>query len=144
MSNQASRTAPVTAMRRACLAMLVLLLIQYGLGMAVNLYVKVPAGHPELGQAFAKAITQGAPALAIHASLGLLLVLNAIGLVVQGVKSGRRNALAAAIVGLLALAGAAFNGASFVSNGRPYASLAMALLTALALLSYVVALYSLD
>lgn len=97
-----------------------------------------------MGQAFAKAITQGAPALAIHAALGLLLVLNAIGLVVQGVKSGRRNALAAAIVGLLALAGAAFNGASFVSNGRPYASLAMALLTALALLCYVVALYSLD
>lgn len=131
-------------MRRASLAMLVLLLIQYGLGMAVNLYVKVPGGHPGVGQAFGKAITQGAPALAIHAALGLLLVLDAIVLVVQAVKSGRRSTLAASVVGLLALAGAAFNGASFVSKGQAANSLAMALLTGLALLCYAVVLYALD
>lgn len=144
LSGRGRRTAPVAAMRRASLAMLVLLVIQYGLGMAVNLYGKVPGGHPGVGQAFGKAITQGAPALAIHTSLGLLLVVNAIVLVVQAVKSQHRIAVAVSIVGLLALAGATFNGASFVSKGQAANSLAMALLTGLALLCYAVGLYSLD
>ncbi|MGH9072716.1 MAG: hypothetical protein ACRDZQ_01140 [Acidimicrobiales bacterium] len=45
------------------------------------------------------------------------------------------------MVGLLAIVGAALNGARFVANAGSAASLAMALLTGLAILSYVVALY---
>ncbi len=144
LNGQAGRAGPIAAMRRASLVMLVLLLIEYGLGMVVNLYVKVPGGHPGIGQAFGKAITQGAPALAIHASLGLLLVLNAIVVVVQAVRSRRRGVMTASVVGLLALVGAAFNGASFVSKGQAADSLAMALLTGLALLCYAVVPYLLD
>lgn len=141
LTDQGNRRGAVAAIRRASLAMVVLLLIQYGLGISVNLYVKVPGGHPGIGAAFGKAITQGAPALAIHASLGLLLVLNAIVVVVQAARSRRGGVVAASVLGLAALIGAAFNGAAFVSASRNVNSLVMALLAALAILCYVVDLY---
>lgn len=53
----------------------------------------------------------------------------------------RVGAVVASVVGLLAIVGAALNGARFVANAGSAASLAMALLTGLAILSYVVALY---
>jgi hypothetical protein len=52
-------------------------------------------------------------------------------------RSGlRRASFAAATVGLLAVAGAAVSGANFASQGHDSSSLAMALLTGVALLCY--------
>ena len=105
------------------LGAILLVLVQAGLGMVVNLYVTVPAHHPGAHAAnyfsgslhsVGWAIAHGVATLAIHASLGLALVVFAIHLAVYALRSGRR-----AIGGWSALAGlfvigAGFNGASFL------------------------------
>ena len=126
-------------LRRASLAALVLLLVEYGIGIAVNLYVTVPkADH---GQTIGKIISTGPAGLSVHIVLGVLLILAAIGLVVQAVLARHRALIVTSVIGLLALGGAAAQGASFVGNGHPSASMVMAVLTGVAILSYGAGLY---
>ena len=80
-------------------------------------------------------------ALGIHAGLGLLLVLGSISLVVRSVLSRNRALIAASVVFLLALLGAASSGASFVDSGQDSASASMAMLTAVALICSLISLY---
>jgi hypothetical protein len=127
------------ALRRASLAALVLLVVQYGIGIAVNLYVTVPkADH---GHGIGTAISTGPAGLTVHIVLGFLLILAAIGLVVQAVIARHRALIVTSVIGLLALAGAAAQGASFVGNGHQSASMVMAILTGVAILSYGASLY---
>jgi hypothetical protein len=113
--------------------------VEYGIGIAVNLYVTVPkADH---GQAIGKIISTGPAGLTVHIVLGLLLILAAIGLVVQAVLARHRALIVTSVIGLLALGGAAAQGASFVGNGHPSASMVMAVLTGVAILSYGAGLY---
>jgi hypothetical protein len=129
----------LAGLRRASLASLVLLVVQYGVGIAVNLYVTVPkADH---GQGIGTIISTGPAGLTVHIVLGLLLILAAIGLIVQAVIARHRALIVTSVIGLLALAGAAAQGASFVSNGHQSASMVMAVLTGVAVLSYGVSLY---
>jgi len=131
------------ALRRASFASLVLLLIQYGLGMYTNIYVTVPSA--DKGGGMGKAISNGPAALSIHAVLALLLILAAIGLIVQAVMARYWTVLAAAAVGLITIIGAAFSGATFTNNGgQDSASLAMAVLAGVALLCYGTVLYLLS
>lgn len=131
------------AMRRAGFAALVLLLIQYGLGMYVNLYVNVPSG--DQGGGIGKAISNGPAALSIHAVLGFLLILSAIGLVVQAVLARYWAVLAASVIALVTVIGAAFAGANFTNTGGPdSASMTMAILAGVAMLSYGTVLYLLS
>jgi hypothetical protein len=135
----------MVALRRTTLAMIVLLLVQFAVGMAVNLYVKVPAGPKSggFGTGIGRALSQGAPALVFHVIIGLLLILAAVGVLVQAIQVRRASVVTAGVVGLVALVGAAINGDRFVVYSANGSSLAMALLFALALLMYVLALYSL-
>jgi hypothetical protein len=132
----AGRTA---GLRRASLAALVLLVIQYGLGIGINLYVTVPAA--DHGHGVGTAISNGPGALAAHVVIGLLLILAATALVVQAVRARHPGVIVSSVIGFLALVGAAAQGASFVSNAHPAASMIMAILTGVALLSYGVSLY---
>jgi hypothetical protein len=133
----------VNALRRASFAALVLLLIQYGLGMYVNLYVNVPSA--DQGQGMGKAISNGPAALSVHAVLGFLLALAAIGLLVQAVMARYWVVLAASVIALVAIIGAAFAGANFVNQGGPDgASMTMAVLAGVAMLCYGTALYLLS
>ena len=129
--------------RRTSLGMTVALLIQYALGMVVNLYVTVPASDQGGGVlvAIGRAFANGPVALAIHAGLGLLILAGTISLVVRSVLSRRRPLIWLTAVTLLAVLGAAFNGAAFVNSGNDGASLGMALLTGVALLCLAVTLY---
>jgi hypothetical protein len=120
---------------RGNLAAAVMLLIQYGLGIGVNLYVTVPTGHG-IGQAFSSG-----PALAVHAVLGLLLILTALSMVVRSAIARHRASIVTSAVGLLAILAAAGYGASFVRNGTNAASLGMALATGVALLGYIIGLF---
>lgn len=129
----------MTMLRRASLAAFVLLLIQYALGMYVNLYVTVPAA--DHGQSVGKVISEGPGALSVHAVVGLLLVLDAIWLVVLSSRTRRWGVVTADAVGLVAILGAAFAGASFASQSSNGASMTMALLAGVAILSYGVSLY---
>jgi hypothetical protein len=129
--------------RRTSLGMTVALLVQYALGMVVNLYVAVPARDQGGGvlAAIGRAFANGPASLAIHAGLGLLILAGTISLVVRSVLSRRRPLIWLSAVTLLAVLGAAVNGAAFVNSGNDGASLGMALLTGVALLCLAVTLY---
>src|SRR5260370_166718 len=82
-------------MRSQFLGTLILLIIQFLLGMALNLFVTIPTNHPGANppeyfggvvQSVTWAILHGHVLLIIHASLGLLLVLNALGLLLAAIR----------------------------------------------------------
>jgi len=121
-------------LRRVSLAALIMLVVQYGLGIFLNLYVAVPASDAHAG-IFGEIAT--APlALTVHALLGLALIGTAILLVARAVRVRDRLLTALAAAGLTAIGGAFGAGEIFVRNGQAGASLAMALLTGVALLCY--------
>ena len=130
-------------LRRISLGMLAALLIQYGLGMIVNLYVSVPARDHGGGAltAAGRALANGPAALTVHAALGLLLILGAVNLVIRAAVLRVRPVAWLSAAGLLAIVGAAAGGAAFVSSGADGDSLAMALLTGVALLCYAANLF---
>ena len=130
-------------LRRISLGMLAGLLIQYGLGMIVNLYVSVPAADHGGGvlAAVGRSLSSGPAALTVHAALGLLLIVGAVNLVVRAAILRLRLVAWLSGVSLLAIAGAAAGGAAFVNSGADGASLAMALLTAVALFCYAANLF---
>src|ERR1035437_7800320 len=91
-------------LRRVCLAALIMLVVQYGLGIFLNLYVAVPAAD-----AHARVFGEIAPAplaLAVHALLGVALIGTAILLVVRAVAVQNRLLAVLASAGLAALGGA--------------------------------------
>jgi hypothetical protein len=132
-------TGRTAGLRQASLAALVLLVIQYGIGIAINLYVTVPAA--DHGHSIGTAISNGPGVLAAHIVIGLLVILAAAALVVQAIRARHPGVIVTSVIGLLALVGAAAQGAAFVSNAHPSASMTMAILTGVALLCYAVSLY---
>jgi hypothetical protein len=143
---QPTDRTPVTTpalLRRISLGMVAGLLIQYGLGMIVNLYVSVPARDHGGGvlTSVGRALADGPAALTVHAALGLLLILGAVNLVIRAAVRRLRLAAWLSGAGLLAIVGAAASGAAFVGSGADGGSLAMALLTGVALLCYAVNLF---
>jgi heme A synthase len=139
------------AARGWAFGLLIALLVQFGLGMYVNLFATIPLNHPGHGAAnfFAGSYhsvawaetSQRAPLiLAVHAGLGLLLVLGSLWLVVLAIRGRRRGFAWAAVLGALFIVGAGFNGASFLNYNEDANSYVMALLFALAVLCYVVLL----
>ena len=132
-------SAATARIRRGSLAVLVLVVLEYGIGMYVNLYVTVPrADH---GRGLGSAIANGPAVLSAHAVLGLLLGLGALGVLAQAVMARRLGAVAASAVGLFALAIATATGASFTSSGDPADSMGMSVLTGVGLLCYAANLY---
>lgn len=147
-----ARPYPSVEIRRQAFGLVVMLVAQFFLGMLVNLFVKVPDQHPGAKpdeyfsgsfQSVIWAISgSGVPALVLHAILGLLLVLAGGRLVVQVRRLRRRGPFVAAILGLLFVVGAGFNGASFLDFGFDVSSMIMATFFALAMLAYVFVLYA--
>ncbi|HEY3958405.1 MAG TPA: hypothetical protein VGM53_34000 [Streptosporangiaceae bacterium] len=125
----------LTGLRRASLATLVLLIVQFSVGIGVNLYVSLPTG----GGA-SQAFSNGA-GLALHVVLGLLLVVSAIGLLVQAIVARHWPVVVAGAVGLVAMVAAAGQGFSFVHDGTNAASMGMAAAGCVALLCYAAVLY---
>ena len=125
----------LSGLRRASLGALVMLVVQFGLGISVNLYTSLPA-KGSAGDAFSNG-----PVLALHVVVGLLLLVAAIGLLVRAIIARHGPVIAAAAVGVVAIATAATQGFSFVRDGTNAASLAMALATGVAMLCYAITLY---
>jgi hypothetical protein len=107
-SGRHTRRTELEAVRQVSLGALIMLVVQYGLGIVLNLYIAVPAADAHAG--LAQEIANGPLVLTLHA-------------------------LAAA--GLTAIGGAFATGEIFVRNGQNGASLAMALLAGVALLCYI-------
>jgi hypothetical protein len=127
-------TAGLSRVRRASLVALVLVVAEYVLGMYVNLYVTIPAA--DHGRDVGAAIANGPAVLSIHAVLGLLLGLGGLAVLWHAVRSRRPAVIAWSAAGLFALAMAAAAGAGFTSSGDRAGSLAMSVLTGVALLCY--------
>ncbi len=128
----------VSGLRKNSAAISVMLLVQYGLGMGVNLYARVPAADQGAGviAALGRALTSQPVVLAVHAVLGLLMLVAGGTVLTRAILARQPRAIAASAAGLAAIVAAAASGAGFVSNGRVGASMAMAILTGVALLCY--------
>jgi hypothetical protein len=136
-------TRQLAALRGNSFGVLAMLIVQFAVGMWVNLYAQVPPADRGSGifGAVGRALTNGPASLAAHAGLGLLIVLAALALVVRSILARHTAAIIASVLGALAILAAAINGARFVADGGPAnASLAMALATAAAMLCYAVSL----
>ena len=143
-------SAAVLVLRRMMLGAAILLLVQTGIGMVVNLYVTVPSNHAGahpanyLSGSFHGvfwAVTHGALALAIHASLGLALVVMAASVALRALRLRRRAVLICCVLAALLIIGAGFNGASFLDYNLNANSLVMTVLALSALLCYLVGIY---
>src|SRR5580693_9398179 len=130
-----SRRLMLAGLHRMSLAALLMLVAQYGLGIVLNLYVAVPAADAHAG--IMRVIVNGPLTLTLHVLLGLGLVGTAIVLLVRAVALRDRRFAALAAGGLTAIGGAFAAGEIFVHNGQQFASAAMAILTAVALLCYI-------
>ena len=144
-ADRTARHAPATrrarrmsGLRKTSAGISVMLLVQYGLGMGVNLYARVPPADHGAGIAAAlgRALTSQPAVLAVHGALGLLLLVAGVNVLTRAVLVRQPRAIAASAAGLAAIVGAAVSGAAFVSNGQAGASMAMAILTGVALLCY--------
>ena len=132
------------------LAIAMLSVAQTAVGMAVNLYVTVSAHHPGARPAtyfagsfrsVAWAIGHGAPALAIHVSLGRVLVVTGVWVAIRAVALQSGWVVITSVLGADLIIGAGFNGASFLDFNHNFSSLLMALLALGALSCYLVSLY---
>ncbi|MGH3195194.1 MAG: hypothetical protein ACRDOH_04885 [Streptosporangiaceae bacterium] len=141
---------PIGRLLEVDFAACLLLLVQYLLGMVVNLYVTLPGRHPGAGagdyfagaaSGLAWVISQGPGWAAAHAAFGLALVLAALASVALARRLGSRTATVTAVLGALAIVGAGFNGVSFVNYGRAFSSMIMTGLWALALACYITGMF---
>ena len=129
------------ALRRTLLGLLIALVVQATLGAGVNEYVTTPKSARGAGvlAAFGKSISDGGPALALHAVLGALVTLGSIAAVVRTVRARHWPAVMACIAGFACLLGAFAAGAAFVGDTTSGSSMAMAVLTGAAMIAYLLA-----
>src|ERR1700730_9589299 len=128
----------------------IFLIIQFLLGMSVNLFVTIPTHHPGANppeyfsgvvQSVAWAILHGHVLLVIHASLGLLLVLNALGLLIVSIRARVRDLITVTSFGLFGVLAAGFNGGSFLNYNQDFSSMIMASFFAWAVIAYAVGIF---
>jgi len=142
--------ASMRQLRITFLFALVMLVAQFLLGMAVNLFVTIPDQHPGANppeyfsgvvQSVTWAILHGHILLAIHAAFGLVIVVAALGTLVQAIGNRRRGIVVSAVIGFIGVLAAGFNGGSFLSYNQDFSSMLMAAGFAMAVVSYSVGLY---
>ena len=137
--SRATRQSRQAGLRQATLAILIVLIVQFALGMAVNLYVPLPAaGHPGHSSWFGNGAL-----LALHAALGMFLVLAAVFVLVRAIMARNVTLIVTSAAGLVAIILAFFFGASFTDKLTNGYSLGMAISFAAALACYAIGLYTL-
>jgi hypothetical protein len=124
-------------------AAVVMLLVEYGLGIWVNLYAEIPASDHGKGvlAAFGAAVADGPVALTLHALLGTLLLATATALIIRAVLARKTATMVISAVALLAVIAAWLSGTRFVGASADGASFGMAAATGVALLCYVIILF---
>ena len=149
--NQSDKTKRNMKMVRIGLPiMLVLLVIQFIVGMYLNFYVELPANHPGIHGSYAPSIPwaiagHAGIALAIHVVNWILLTLGAIALVVRSILSRRKANIVGTSFGLLFILMAGSGGLTFLNRGgADKESFMMALGFILALVAYGVTLYKVN
>lgn len=113
----------------ASFGVLTMLVLQFVLGTAYNLYGTAPTASKSIGMF-------SSPLLAIHVVLGILIILTAAVLVFRAVQAKVPPVTATSVVGLLAVLGAFGAGSAFTNSGANGASFGMALAAGVAMLCY--------
>ena len=125
-------------LRPANLAALIVLIVQFALGMGVNLYVTLPAaGHPGHASWFGNGAL-----LALHAALGMILIIGAIFVLVRAIMARNATLIVTSAAGLVAILLAAFFGSGFTDKLTDGYSIGMALAFAVALACYAIGLFA--
>jgi hypothetical protein len=130
------RTERLARLRRSSLGAVVMLIVQFILGMIYNLYGTAPTSTKSIG-------LFSSPDLALHVILGILLFLAAIGSLVQALRVRHSLSIWLSAVGLLSILGAGLAGLGFAGSGAAGASLGMSLAFAVALACYVILVFAL-
>ena len=130
---QASRLVRI---RMSSLGAVVMLIIQFILGVIYSLYGTAPTSAKSVG-------LFSSPDLALHVILGILLVIAALGQLIRAIGVRHRLTIWLSAVGLVAIVAAGFAGLGFTDSGAAGASLGMSLAFAVALACYVVLVFAL-
>ena len=123
-------------LRLSSLGAVVMLMVEFILGVIYNLYGTAPTSTKSIG-------LFSSPDLALHVVLGILLVVAAVGQLVRAIGVRHRLSIWLSAVGLLAILGAGSAGLGFTGSGANGASLGMSLAFAVALASYVALVFAL-
>jgi hypothetical protein len=125
-------------LRQASLAILIVLIVQFALGIGVNLYVTLPkAGQPGHASWFGNGAL-----LALHAALGMFLILAAIFVLVRAIMARNVTLIVTSAAGLVAILLAAFFGSGFTDKLTDGYSLGMSIAFAAALACYTIGLFA--
>ncbi len=147
--NMASPRLFTLRLRLLTIIILLLLTVQFLLGMVVNLFVQVPSVHPGVGasnyfqgvvQGVAWALVHAPLGLLVHAIVGLLLFLTSLILIGFAIASRRRAWIIISVIGFIGIVAAGFNGASFMNYGHDFSSLLMSIGFLLAAVDYTIGL----
>jgi hypothetical protein len=142
--------AKVERLRGQAFGAIVMICLQAGLGMFVNLFVTIPNHHSGSkpskffsgsARSVVWALGHGAVALVLHVVLGLLLALMVIGIVAHALSLGRPAVTIWAILGALGTIGAGFTGAGFLDFNQDVSSFFMAVLALGSLLCFVIVIF---
>src|ERR1700723_3639929 len=112
----ATGQARLVRIRLSSLGAVVMLIIQFILGIIYNLYGTAPTSTKSVG-------LFSSPDLALHVILGILLVIAAVGQLIRAIGIRHALSLWMSAVGLVSILGAGFAGLGFTGNGASGASL---------------------
>lgn len=146
MEKTSTRMINTKTLRVLAWVALLLLSVEFVLGMLVNLFVEIPSPLPGTAggilQALVWSLAQTSmPSLWLHVALGLALLLIGIALLVLSIAARQRRWIIASLVAVLGILFATLSGTGFVNTGEDASSLAMSIGFVLALLSYGTGLY---
>ncbi|MGH7698876.1 MAG: hypothetical protein ACRENV_09415 [Candidatus Dormibacteria bacterium] len=144
----AARPSQAGQIWREALGLIALCLIQFLLGMGLNLFVAISRHHPGASGSdyFSRSLSSVVwglthfGLLAFHIGLGLVLFLGSVRLVVAALQAPALRLRIFSIVGALAVVAAGFNGASFLDFNENFSSMLMAVLFAIATFCFAVVL----
>lgn len=141
-----ANTSTAGALRANALAGLIMLLIEYSLGISANLYSTLPAADrgKTLLAGLGAAVGNGPLLVTLHALLGTLLIITAIAAVIRASRPRQRALIALSGSALLATLAAWLSGTAYTADQKPAASLTMALSAAVAILSYALIMFTLE
>lgn len=124
-------------------ATLVMLLLEIGIGMGVNLLTALPAHDTgkSLFAAYGSAVTNGPLILTIHALLGTLIAISGATALVRAIKLRSMVPIVISGIALLAILAAWLSGSAFVGAQANGASLAMAMASVIATFCYALILF---
>ena len=118
-------------LRISSLGAVIMLIIEFILGIVYNLYGTAPTADKSIG-------LFSSPVLALHVVMSILLLVAAVMLLVRAIGARHRLTIWMSALGLAAIIAAGFAGLGFTRNGAAGASLGMSLAFAVSLACYVV------